>query len=162
MKIPTLAAALLLATPAWAQTPSVTVEAAWARATSASQKVGGVFLTLTDTGAPDRLVSVSSPIADTVELHETVSEAGVMKMRPVPALPLEPGKPVALKPGGYHLMVLGLHRQLTPGATFPVTLTFEKSPPVTATVTVGAAGASGPQMDHSTMNHGPMPMPMKP
>jgi copper(I)-binding protein len=145
----------VLATPAFAQTPLVTVEKAWARATTPSQTVGGIFFTLTDTGAPDRLVSVSSPIATTLELHETVKDGDVMKMRPVPGLPIAAGQSVELKPGGYHVMAMGLKQPLTLGKTFPLTLTFEKAPPVTVTVTVGKAGASGPGMDHS-MDHGAM------
>ncbi len=154
-----LLASLLIATPALAQTPSVTATGAWARATAASQKVGGTFLTLTDSGAADRLLSASSPAASKVELHRTVADNGVMKMLPVEALDLPPGKPVELKPGGYHLMMMGLTHPLVPGATFPMTLTFEKAPPVTVTVTVGRAGDSGPAMP---MDHGTMTMPMKP
>ncbi len=166
-KLSFLAAGLLcLAMPALAQSPSVVVENAWARATTPSQKVGGVFLTLIDRGAPDRLVSATSPIGDMVELHETVNDGGVMKMLPVKALDLPQGKPVELKPGGYHLMVTGLKQGLAMGSSFPVTLRFETSAPVTVEVKVGAAGAGGPAMDHGAMGHGsmtmPMPMPMAP
>jgi periplasmic copper chaperone A len=63
---------------------------------------------------------------------------------------------VELKPGGYHLMLMGLKQKLEVGATFPLTLTFAKAPPVTVTVTVATAGASGPMMDHAAM-HGSMP-----
>lgn len=145
-----------LSHPSWAQAPSVVVQNAWARATTASQTVGGVFLTLTDAGGPDRLVSASSPIAEMLELHETVAEGDVMKMRPVPVLRLAPGQTVEFKPGSYHLMAMGLKQQLKPGATFPVTLTFETSPPVTVIATVGTAGASGPAMNHGAMDHGAM------
>jgi copper(I)-binding protein len=151
---------LCLAVPALAQSPSVAVQNAWARATTPSQKVGGVFLTLTDHGPADRLVSATSPIGDMVELHQTVNDGGVMKMLPVTALDLPPGQPVELKPGGYHLMVMGLKQGLAMGSSFPVTLTFEKAPPVTVTVKVAAAGAAGPEMDHSMMGHGTMAMPM--
>jgi copper(I)-binding protein len=147
---------LVMAAPAFAQAPAMSVQNAWARATTSSQKVGGVFLTITDTGGPDRLISVSSPIADTLALHETVREGDVMKMRPVPALPLAAGQTVEFKPGSYHLMAMGLKQQLKPGATFPVTLTFEKAPPVTVTATVGSAGASGPAVEHGAMDHGAM------
>jgi periplasmic copper chaperone A len=150
------ASMLLLASPAWAQTSSVSVTQAWARATAASQKVGGAFLTLTDTGAPDQLLSASSPVAEMAQLHRTVAEDGVMKMLPVAALDLQPGVTVELKPGGYHLMLMGLKQKLEVGATFPLTLTFAKAPPVTVTVTVATAGASGPMMDHAAM-HGSMP-----
>ena len=154
-----LAAGLVcLALPAWAQTQSITVASPWARATAPSQKVGGVFLTLVDTGAPDRLVAAASPIGDMVELHQTVNENGVMKMLPIPALDLPAGQSVMLKPGGYHLMVTGLKQPLVAGTSFPLTLTFEKAAPITVAVMVGAPGASGPAMDHGAM-HMPMTKP---
>lgn len=142
------ALALGLASAAHAQTPTVKVTDAWARATTSQARAGGAFMTLTATGAPDRMLSATSPVAETVELHETVNEAGVMKMKPVPSLLVEPGKPAVLKPGSYHVMLIGLKRPLNRGETFPVTLTFDKSPPVTVTVTVQAAGAAGPGHSH--------------
>jgi len=141
-----LTAALLAAAPALAQTPSVEVQNAWARATAAGAKAGGVFLTMTDKGAPDRLIGASTPVAAIAEVHETVNDKGVMRMRPVPSLPLQPNDPVVLKPGGYHLMLMGLKQQLKDGETFPVTLSFEKAGNVTATVHVAKAGAMGPGM----------------
>src|SRR5277367_4191356 len=113
-----LAAALVVAGPALAQGSAVQVENAWARATAANAMSGGVFLTVTDTGAPDRLVGASTPVAATAELHETVNDNGVMRMRPVAGLPVENGKPVVLKPGSYHVMLMGLRRQLQPGDSF--------------------------------------------
>jgi copper(I)-binding protein len=144
MRYKILAVALLSATPALAQAPSVQVQDAWARATPPRAMSGGIFLTLTDSGAPDRLIGVSTPAAATAQLHQTVDDRGVMKMNEVPSLDLPPGKPVELKPGGYHIMLMGMKSQLKPGDTFPVTLTFAKAPPVTVTVTVGTAGASAP------------------
>jgi len=143
-----LAAALLAAVPALAQTPAAPVEVqnAWARSTAAGAKAGGVFLTITDKGAPDRLIGASTPVAATAEVHETVNDKGVMHMRPVAALPLQPNDPVTLKPGGYHIMLMGLKQQLKDGETFPVTLTFEKAGAVTTTVHVAKAGAMGPDM----------------
>lgn len=158
-----LAAALCAAAPAYAQTPavalasSITVENAWARATTALAKAGGVFLTLTETGGPDRLVGASSPVAGVAELHRSVNENGVMRMLPVPELVLETGKTITLKPGSYHIMLIDLTQQLKPGATFPVTLRFEKAAPITITVTVTTAGASGPA--HGMQHAHPAPKP---
>jgi len=153
------AAALIVAAPVLAQAQAVQVDNAWARATAAGAMSGGIFLTVTDTGAPDRLVGVSTPVAATAELHETVNDNGVMRMRPVPGLALEPGKPVVLQPGSYHVMLMGLRQQLKPGDSFPVTLRFEKSAPVTATVMVGTAGSSAPPMAHGMGTMPPMKMP---
>jgi copper(I)-binding protein len=147
-----LAALLLLAAPAWAQAQGITIDHPWARATAPSAKAGGVFLTLKPGAAPDKLTGASTPVAEMAELHRTVAENGVMKMLPVETMPVEPGKPVELKPGGLHIMLMGLKQPLKQGETFPITLRFEKSPPVTATVMIGAPGASGPDMHmHGTM-----------
>ena len=127
-----------------AQAPVVEVSAAWARATTSSARVGGAFLTLTAIGAPDRIVSGSTPVAERVELHVTLNDAGIMRMRPVEELVVTLGEPTVLKPGGPHIMLMGLKRPLTRGDSFPMTITFAKAPPVTVTVTVQAAGAAGP------------------
>lgn len=133
---------------AWAQAPAVQVSGAWARATTSSARVGGVFLTLTATGAADRVVSASSPVAEKVELHETIRDGNVMKMREVEALVVAPGTPAVLKPGAQHIMLIGLKRPLNRGESFPLTIAFANAPPVTTTVTVQAAGASGPGHQH--------------
>jgi periplasmic copper chaperone A len=65
-------------------------------------------------------------------------------MRPVEELVVTLGEPTVLKPGGPHIMLMGLKRPLTRGDSFPMTITFAKAPPVTVTVTVQAAGAAGP------------------
>jgi len=144
LKFVVLAAALATASPAAGS--AVQVQDGWARATAAGAPSGAIYLTLTDTGAADQLVGVSTPVAATAEVHETTNDNGVMRMRPVKALALTPGQPVTLKPGGYHIMLMGMKQQLKPGDSFPVTLTFQHSAPVTATITVTKAGAMGPGM----------------
>jgi copper(I)-binding protein len=139
-----LAAALLAAAPAFAQAPAIQVDHPWARATAPNAKAGGVFLTITDTGAPDMLTGAATPVAGMAELHRTVNDNGVMKMLPIDNLMLDTGKKVEFAPGGYHVMLMDLNRQLKPGDSFPLTLTFAKAAPVTVTVMVGAAGAAGP------------------
>jgi hypothetical protein len=102
----------------------VTVKEPWVRATVAQQKASGAFMTLTST-SDVKLVSASSPVAETVEVHEMAIENDVMKMRAVSAIPLPAGKPVELKPGGYHVMLMGLKQPLQAGDTVPVTLVIE-------------------------------------
>ena len=117
----------------------------WARASAGAAKNGAAYLTITGTGAADRLTGVESPVADKVEVHESFDDKGVMKMRPMPALPLEPGRTVAMAPGGYHIMMMGLKAPLKAGDAFPMTLRFEHAAPVTVTIQVeGRDGA----MDH--------------
>jgi len=116
-----LASALFVSLCAQAQ---VRVEGAWVRATVAPQKATGAFMQLTSAKAA-KVVAVSSPAAAMVEIHEMKMEDGVMKMRAVDALPLPAGQAVALKPGSYHVMLMGLQRPIKAGDVVPLTLTVE-------------------------------------
>ncbi|MEO6280247.1 MAG: copper chaperone PCu(A)C [Roseateles sp.] len=118
------ATALLVSVAAQAQSPAVKVDDAWVRATVAPQKATGAFMQLTAAKAV-KVVAVSSPVAAVVEIHEMKMDDGVMKMRAVDALPLPAGQAVALKPGSYHVMLVGLQRQIKAGETVPLTLTVE-------------------------------------
>ncbi len=139
-----LLALAALAGPALAD-GAVTVTGAWVRAGTPAAKTGAAFLTVTNgTGAPDRLIAAQTPIADKAELHTHMMDDGIMKMRGVDALDVAPGAPVALKPGGLHVMLLGLKQPLTEGSRFPITLTFDKAGSITVDVTVQGAAAMGP------------------
>lgn len=107
--------------PALADT---TVADAWVRATVPQQKATGAFMQLTS-DVDARLVSASSPVAGVVEVHEMTMQGEVMKMSRVPALALPAGKTVELKPGGYHVMLLGLKQQVQDGDQIPLTLVIE-------------------------------------
>ena len=102
-----------------------TVTNAWIRGTVPQQKATGMFGQITSsTGG--KLVAASSPAAATVEIHEMAMEGTVMKMREVSGgLDLPAGKPVALSPGGYHVMLLDLKHRLEPGDIVPMTLIVE-------------------------------------
>jgi len=90
---------------------------------------GVVYLTLINEGREaDRLISAASDVAETVEFHETKMEGDVMKMQPLPeGIEVPAGGQVELKPGGYHIMLINLKRDLKVGDRFTVTLEFEKS-----------------------------------
>lgn len=119
-----LAAALtLVALPSFAQ---VKAEAAWARPTVPGQQGGGGYLTLTSPAA-DRLIGGSTPVAQRFELHTMAMKGDVMEMRQVDAIDLPAGKKVELKPGGLHVMFIGLKAPLKVGDKVPVTLKFEKA-----------------------------------
>jgi len=144
----------------------VEVQNAWARATVKGQMATGAFMTLTaDAGA--KLVGASSPVAGVAQVHEMKMEAGVMKMAELKGgLDLPAGKPVELKPGGYHVMLMDLKEPLTNGSTVPVTLIFkdakgtEIKQELKLPVAMSAPGGMGnpAAMDHSTHNmHGDKP-----
>ena len=145
-----LAAIPPLAGPASAG--SIEVEAAWARATVPGASMGAAFLTIDNKGGEaDRLVSAETPVASAAQVHETRNDNGVMSMPAVPALDIKAGEKIALAPGGYHIMLMGLNRQLKEGESFPLTLDFDKAGKVEVTVKIGKLGAMGP-MDMPGMN----------
>ncbi len=143
-----LAAGLLTSVSAFAQNTTVSVDNAWSRAQIAGRN-GAVFLTMTGKGAGDRLVSASSPVAERVELHESTMDQGVMKMREVTMMPIDPGKTVTLAPGGLHIMLMNLKQPLAEGQSVSLTLVFEKAGAVTTAALIAKAGAPMPAQDHS-------------
>lgn len=145
------AAAALSAVPAAARDTiagDIRIARPWTRAAAANAN-GAAFMTLRNTGAQaDRLLSASSPIARVVELHTHVREGDVMRMRPVQDIPVPAGETVELRPGGLHVMLIGLNGPLQQGARVPVTLRFERAGEVQVDLTVEAAGARGPMPGH--------------
>lgn len=131
--------------PPAADTPAtVDVGEILCRPTPNGRPMTGCYLTLT-AAVDDRLVAVSSPYAAEAQIHEMRSEGGIMRMSELPdGLRLPAGRPVTLRPGSDHLMLMGLSRQLAVGDTVPLVLTFEKAPPlgVRAVVAIPVAPAS--------------------
>jgi copper(I)-binding protein len=91
-----------------------------------------------DGTAGDRLVGGATEVARTVELHRTTVEGGMAQMVKVAGIDVPARGTVALKPGGLHVMLIGLKRDLKAGETFPVTLTFQRSGQVRLLVQVRA------------------------
>ena len=138
-----IAALIAAATGVFAQGSTITVEHPWARATPSGAKTGAAYMTLDNkTNAADRLTAASSDVAAKVQIHEMATVNGVMQMREIAdGLPIPAGGSVALKPGSYHVMLIGLKKPLTTGETFPLTLVFEKAGKISVLVPVRAVGA---------------------
>src|SRR5262245_47140503 len=89
---------------------------------------GAAYVTISNHGSEaDALVSASTDVATTVELHATVEQDGKMVMRPLPKFDVPAGGKLEMKPGGYHIMLLGLKQDLKPGETVNVAVNFEKA-----------------------------------
>ncbi len=119
----------------------------WARASSAMAAAGAAYMTIQNTGtAADSLLGAASPVATSVEVHETVvmgspapgasGDGGMMGMQPVARLEIPAGGTVELKPGSFHIMLVGLQQDLKVGDTIEITLTFEKAGEVKVTAQV--------------------------
>jgi copper(I)-binding protein len=138
-----LAAFMLVAGAAAAQTGSVEIKNAWARATPGKAETGAAYVTI-EAPAGDRLTGLSTPVAQKAQLHEMKMDGSVMKMRSLGALDLPAGQSVVLKPGATHIMLVGLKHPLHAGESFPLTLDFAKAGKREVSVTVEKMGAMGP------------------
>lgn len=120
----------------------IEIEHPWARASVGQVKSGGAYMKIENEGnTPDRLIAVSSPVAKKTHLHTMFMENNIMKMRPVDAIDIPANAEIALKPGGFHVMFMGLHAPLMEGETFPLTLRFENAGNITIQVYIDEHGA---------------------
>jgi copper(I)-binding protein len=128
------------------QAQAVTVSDIFARVTTEN---GAVYMTLKNDGqSADTLVGVTTDAAKAVELHEIkIDENDVMRMQPVPNIPIPAGGSVTLQPGGLHVMLIGMQKELAPGDKISLTLTFEKAGPLAVEAEVREGRSMG-QMDH--------------
>lgn len=127
----------------------ITISHPWARASAGMARNGAAFMTVTNKGGDDdKLVAAKADLADSTELHTHVKDGEVMRMRPVDSVAVPAGKTSELKPGGDHVMFIGLHKPLEAGQHFPLVLTFEKAGQVTVDIEVQAAGSMGQMPSH--------------
>jgi len=148
MKSVLLAAMLALAATAASaheyKAGSIEIKHPWSRATPKGATVAGGYMKLINTGTtPDRLVGGSTEVAGKFEIHEMSMDNGVMKMRPISGgVEIKPGQTVEFKPGGYHLMFVGISQPVEQGKRVKGTLEFEKAGKVDVEYAVEAIGAS--------------------
>jgi len=121
----------------------------WARETARGQSAGGGFMTIANKGkVADRLTGGSSEIAAQVQIHTMSMDGGVMRMRRLKdgaAIPA--GGSLALKPGGIHIMFMGLKRPLKQGEMIPVTLDFARAGKVKVAFKVESVTYGGTRHD---------------
>lgn len=157
-------AVLALATPAFAHAGvdhngcdagqsftvgDLAVTGAFTRATLPGAKAAGGFMTITNAGEADRLVGAETRSAKITEVHEMKMEGEVMKMtRLSDGLGIPAGVSVELKPGGYHVMMMGLIQGLNEGACLEVVLKFEKAGELPVMLNVGGTDADAAPMGH--------------
>ncbi len=119
---------------------SLTVSDAWARKAMSMDMAGAAYMNITNgTGQADALLGVETDVAASPEIHETTEENGMMAMHPVERIEIPAGGTVELKPGGYHVMLIGLIRELEVGSMIDLTLKFEKAGDVKVVAEVKAA-----------------------
>lgn len=130
---------------------SLTIVDIWSRATTG--KTGVVYLTIRNDGDADRLVAASTNAAGKAQIHTTTRDGDIVRMRPVDGVDIPDHTKVVFKPGGLHVMLMGLKAPLVAGSSLPLKLRFEKAGEVTVAVTVRPPGAG-------SSGHGQMDMDM--
>ena len=137
----------LLAAAAQGAAAQTTVKDAWVRGTVEPQRATGAFMKITSAQG-GKLVAVESPVAGVVEVHAMSMQGDVMSMHAVPDLALPPGRTVDLKPGGYHVMMMGLKQALKAGDVVPLTLVIEGKDGKRETIEVKASVRALSAMKH--------------
>jgi copper(I)-binding protein len=121
---------------------SLEIEGPWARASVGTMRPSAAYMIIRNAGdRPDRLVRVKTPAAGQAEIHATVMEGDMMRMRPAEGLEIPPGGELRLEPGGLHVMLMQLRHPLEEGASLPMTLVFEQAGEVTVEAPIAALGA---------------------
>lgn len=128
-----------------ARTGAITIEQAWARATTPGAKTGAAYLVIrNDASQPERIVSLAAPVAGQAMTHETKRQGDIHTMTENTAPTVPARGSLTMEPGGLHVMLMDLKSGLKPGQEFPLTVTFERSGAVQVPVKVGGPGAMGP------------------
>lgn len=141
-------------TEAGAKMGGVEVSSAFIKPPFTGRTTAAGFMVLQNKGADTRLIAAASPISPRVEIHTHLEENGIMKMRRIDGIDLPKGESIALKPGGYHLMMFDT--VMPEGdADAPLTLTYSDGTEVTMIVPFAdeAPGQYGSAADHSKMGH---------
>lgn len=136
---------------AWQVSAQTQVQDAWVRATVAGQPSTGAFMTL-QADSDSKLLSVQSPAAKTVQIHQSTMKDDVMSMRQVESVALPAGKPVSFDPHGYHIMLIDLTAQVQEGSKVPMTLIVENAKGEKETIEVQADARALGMADHSKMH----------
>ena len=151
----TLIATALLTMSLSSQAADIEVHHAYLNAPPpVSTITAGYFMLHNNTAASVTLVRFSSPVAQKVELHKTTHNNGQMKMRKMGPLHIDGHSTVELSPGGMHLMLIKLNKNIAPGDTVPITLHFKNGTNITVSANVRDLREAPKRMDHKQHRHG--------
>jgi copper(I)-binding protein len=139
-----LFAGLLTTTVFALNAASLTVTQPWSRATAPGATVGAVYFDIVNGGTADTLIRIESPVAKSIEMHESKMQGDSMQMRQVKAVHIPAKGRVRFESGGLHVMLVDLKQPLKAGDKFPLRLVFRAGGTVDKQVVVQSLTASGP------------------
>ncbi len=127
------------------------MDAVASKSLTPTARTGAVGMSIMNHGSTlDKLLSMSSPAAEAVELHQNIREDGVVKMRQVEQWSIAPGETIDLVKADMHLMLVGLKTPLRPGDTVELLMVFEKAGELRVQVPVSDRVALAGSHDHGT------------
>ena len=129
---------------------NIVITDAWVREVPPGSNVSAAYMTIENRGdVSDKLMAISSDAAENIEIHiSNVDEDGVAKMEMLKVLELPPGQKVELKPGGIHLMLIGLNESLVGKEKVDIILSFDKAEKINIQVPVKSIKNSGHDHHH--------------
>ena len=148
-----LAALCLQTLSTLALADEIMIHDGWARASLGNAPNSAAYMTLMTHGDADRLIAVSTPVAERAELHSHVMDGDIARMRPVEAIEIAPEEPAMLEPGGLHVMLMGLTVKLEEGGTLPLVLTFENAGEITVDLPILGLKASRERQGKKKHDH---------
>lgn len=131
-----------------APAPGVAVTEAWARLPAVQGRPGAAYFTIENNGPAARLVGVTSPDAQRIELHDSREEGGIMRMEPLHDLAIPANGSLSFEPGGKHAMLFDIAPKIQRGGTIRLTFTFDSAPTATIEASVVAAGDDPAHQGH--------------
>jgi copper(I)-binding protein len=121
---------------------SLAISSPWSRTTPKGTQMGVGYMAIKNNGTtPDRLIGGSVEVADSFELHVTIIENGIARMRELSKIEIKPGETIEFKPGGSHAMFVDLKHPLSKGEHVKGTLIFEHAGTVQIEYDVEGIGA---------------------
>jgi len=134
--------ALVLILSACGAPGDIEIHEPWVRPTAQGGNAAVYFIIHNHSKNADELIGASSNVSDNVEIHESKMVNDVMTMNMVSSIPLGAGDEVAFAPGGYHIMMVGVNKELKAGDHIGVILHFKSHADIVVNVTVGDAPAN--------------------
>ena len=133
---------------------SLAVSGPWSRATPKGAQSGVGYMTIKNNGTtPDRLIGGAVDVADHFELHVTTVENGIVRMRELSEIEINPGQAIEFKPGGSHVMFVNLKHPLSKGEHINGTLVFERAGKIEIEYSVVGIGSQRAPQDMEHMQH---------
>jgi hypothetical protein len=140
-----LTLAAMLASASGVNASSIMVVEAFARASATPTATAGAAYVsvMNHASQPDTLLAVASPAARAADIHMTEAVDGVMKMKSAGPLEIPAMGTLEMRPGGFHIMLVGLKAPLRQGEEVEITLSFSKAGELTVRVPVGGVAQGG-------------------